>query len=161
MKYFITTQGLVPFEMPVSELIDLLTDNIKRGDVGYHPKARTRGKLIYKGGCEVVKEQLKQAAQAMMDVPYCVFKHPDMLMLDLMEMVEYQQGLNDAGLSLEESGMYEILYNLGQMTVITSFTTEDFFDRMDYSIQIMLVHQPIFQSWERNLMIDTVLKDLA
>lgn len=161
MNYFITTQGLVSFEMPVSELMDLLTDNIKRGDVGYHPKARTRDKLIYKGGWEVVEQQLKKAAQAMMDTPYCIFKHPDMLMIDLMEMVEYQQGLNDAGLSLEESGMYEILYNIGKVSIITSFTTEDFFGSADYSIQIMLVSQPIFQSWERNLMIDTVLKELA
>lgn len=160
MKYFLTEHGLQPFDLSANQLIAMLLDNIKPGEEGYFKKPRTRTSHTSRAVQEAkVMSQLVNAVNAILDEPHCLFKHPDTPLAVVREMVNYKKGKNDAAFAMDESEMFGILYSFGQITIITSFTAEKN-PVTDYTIQLILVAKPIFKSWERNLIIDNVLKEL-
>jgi len=161
MNHFLTEHGLEPFDLPAADLVDMLLNNIKPGEEGYHTRARTRTAHTNREAYNIyVMKQLVNAVEHMIEKPCCIFKHPDLPIATAREMVNYKKGKNEAAFNIGDLEMFDILYDMGQLSVITSFTGEKN-PVTDYSIQLVLVSQPIFMSWERNLIIDNVLKELV
>lgn len=168
MKYFLTDNGMVEFDLTPAELMAQLVDNIPSNQVATARKAtpikqytivkNKKGKVIDKIPIEPslidIRALTLKGIKQCMESECILFKHPD---TDRAAMCHYAQAGNNVGMGLSIlTDSTDTLKERGVIFVVCSFTSSD-----ENSVQINgMMASRLLQLIRQNV-IDNILNDFT